>query len=92
MCRTAPQFEDKLNPPPSPPPSCPDNVETPSKVAVSTNDKLVQEFGVDAANIFGFWDWVGGRCGNTKQSASLRHHTTMQQPRAEVLYVGVGVC
>ncbi|CAN0478244.1 unnamed protein product, partial [Hapterophycus canaliculatus] len=30
-------------------------------VAVSTNDKLVQEFGVDAANIFGFWDWVGGR-------------------------------
>lgn len=32
------------------------------QVAVSTNDKLVQEFGVDPANIFGFWDWVGGRC------------------------------
>ncbi|CAN0279547.1 unnamed protein product [Ectocarpus sp. 6 AP-2014] len=30
-------------------------------VAVSTSDKLVQDFGVDAANIFGFWDWVGGR-------------------------------
>lgn len=31
------------------------------QVAVSTSDKLVQDFGVDAANIFGFWDWVGGR-------------------------------
>ncbi|CAM9795745.1 unnamed protein product [Ectocarpus sp. 4 AP-2014] len=30
-------------------------------VAVSTNDKLVRDFGVDPANIFGFWDWVGGR-------------------------------
>lgn len=31
------------------------------QVAVSTSDKLVQDFGIDAANIFGFWDWVGGR-------------------------------
>lgn len=31
------------------------------QVAVSTNDKLVQEFGVDPRNVFGFWDWVGGR-------------------------------
>ncbi|CAM9972287.1 unnamed protein product [Ascophyllum nodosum] len=30
-------------------------------VAVSTNDEKVQEFGVDPNNIFGFWDWVGGR-------------------------------
>jgi glucose-6-phosphate isomerase len=30
-------------------------------VAVSTNAKLVEEFGIDPANMFGFWDWVGGR-------------------------------
>ncbi|MDI3314911.1 MAG: glucose-6-phosphate isomerase [Mycobacterium sp.] len=30
-------------------------------VAVSTNKKLVEEFGIEAANMFGFWDWVGGR-------------------------------
>lgn len=30
-------------------------------VAVSTNKKLVEEFGIDSANMFGFWDWVGGR-------------------------------
>ncbi|MCW1824289.1 glucose-6-phosphate isomerase [Mycolicibacterium conceptionense] len=30
-------------------------------VAVSTNAKLVGEFGIDTANMFGFWDWVGGR-------------------------------
>lgn len=30
-------------------------------VAVSTNEKKVTEFGIDAQNIFGFWDWVGGR-------------------------------
>jgi hypothetical protein len=30
-------------------------------VAVSTNLKLVAEFGIDPANAFGFWDWVGGR-------------------------------
>ncbi|MED5813700.1 glucose-6-phosphate isomerase [Mycolicibacterium sp. 050232] len=30
-------------------------------VAVSTNAKLVQEFGIDTENMFGFWDWVGGR-------------------------------
>lgn len=29
--------------------------------ALSTNAKLVAEFGVDSANVFGFWDWVGGR-------------------------------
>jgi glucose-6-phosphate isomerase len=30
-------------------------------VAVSTNAKKVAEFGIDTANMFGFWDWVGGR-------------------------------
>ena len=30
-------------------------------VAVSTNKKLVESFGIDSANMFGFWDWVGGR-------------------------------
>lgn len=30
-------------------------------VAVSTNAKKVTEFGIDTANMFGFWDWVGGR-------------------------------
>jgi glucose-6-phosphate isomerase len=30
-------------------------------VAVSTNDKEVSKFGIDTANMFGFWDWVGGR-------------------------------
>jgi len=30
-------------------------------VAVSTNDQLVAEFGIDTSNMFGFWDWVGGR-------------------------------
>ncbi|CKI33188.1 glucose-6-phosphate isomerase [Mycolicibacterium smegmatis] len=30
-------------------------------VAVSTNKKLVDEFGINTDNMFGFWDWVGGR-------------------------------
>ncbi|MGH9445641.1 MAG: glucose-6-phosphate isomerase [Terriglobia bacterium] len=30
-------------------------------VAVSTNRAEVQKFGIDTANMFGFWDWVGGR-------------------------------
>ncbi len=30
-------------------------------VAVSTNAQEVQKFGIDTANMFGFWDWVGGR-------------------------------
>jgi glucose-6-phosphate isomerase len=30
-------------------------------VAVSTNAKEVSKFGIDTANMFGFWDWVGGR-------------------------------
>ncbi len=30
-------------------------------VAVSTNENQVSKFGIDPANMFGFWDWVGGR-------------------------------
>jgi len=30
-------------------------------VAVSTNAERVAAFGIDTANMFGFWDWVGGR-------------------------------
>jgi glucose-6-phosphate isomerase len=30
-------------------------------VAVSTNASAVAKFGIDTANMFGFWDWVGGR-------------------------------
>ncbi|MBI9069962.1 MAG: glucose-6-phosphate isomerase [Melioribacteraceae bacterium] len=30
-------------------------------VAISTNEEEVVKFGIDPANMFGFWDWVGGR-------------------------------
>ncbi len=30
-------------------------------VAVSTNEERVADFGIDTTNMFGFWDWVGGR-------------------------------
>ncbi|GAB3178605.1 glucose-6-phosphate isomerase [Micromonospora palomenae] len=30
-------------------------------VAVSTNEQRVRDFGIDPQNMFGFWDWVGGR-------------------------------
>jgi glucose-6-phosphate isomerase len=30
-------------------------------VAVSTNEQGVADFGIDTENMFGFWDWVGGR-------------------------------
>jgi glucose-6-phosphate isomerase len=30
-------------------------------VAISTNAQAVAKFGIDTANMFGFWDWVGGR-------------------------------
>ena len=30
-------------------------------VAISTNAEKVAQFGIDTANMFGFWDWVGGR-------------------------------
>jgi glucose-6-phosphate isomerase len=39
------------------------NVQAVAKhfVAVSTNTKEVEKFGIDTANMFEFWDWVGGR-------------------------------
>jgi glucose-6-phosphate isomerase len=30
-------------------------------IAISTNQNEVEKFGIDPANMFGFWDWVGGR-------------------------------
>eukprot|EP00796_Vickermania_ingenoplastis_P012198 gene12198-8395_t len=33
-------------------------------VALSTNTEKVKEFGIDTANMFEFWDWVGGRYSN----------------------------
>lgn len=30
-------------------------------MALSTNTTKVKEFGIDEKNMFGFWDWVGGR-------------------------------
>jgi Glucose-6-phosphate isomerase len=39
-------------------------------VAVSTNAAEVSKFGIDTANMFGFWDWVGGRIRWTRRLAS----------------------
>ncbi len=40
---------------------CGDEAVAKHFVAVSTNEKGVTDFGIDPANMFGFWDWVGGR-------------------------------
>jgi glucose-6-phosphate isomerase len=37
-------------------------------VAVSTNAAEVAKFGIDVANMFGFWDWVGGRYSMDRRS------------------------
>ena len=39
----------------------PDSVVSQHFVALSTNKREVSNFGIDAANMFEFWDWVGGR-------------------------------
>ena len=39
----------------------PNDVVAKHFVAVSTNAEEVARFGIDTANMFGFWDWVGGR-------------------------------
>ncbi len=39
----------------------PDSVVARHFVALSTNAQAVADFGIDTANMFGFWDWVGGR-------------------------------
>ena len=41
-------------------------------VAVSTNAAEVAKFGIDTANMFGFWDWVGGRYSMDRRSACRR--------------------
>ena len=40
-------------------------------VAVSTNAAEVAKFGIDTANMFGFWDWVGGRRGGRRHRRDL---------------------
>ncbi len=42
-------------------------------VAVSTNAGEVSRFGIDTANMFGFWDWVGGRY-SMDSAIGLSHH------------------
>ena len=42
-------------------------------VAVSTNDEEVAKFGIDTANMFEFWDWVGGRY-SMESAIGLVHH------------------
>lgn len=39
----------------------PKGVVSKHMAAVSTNIPLTSEFGIDPENVFGFWDWVGGR-------------------------------
>ena len=53
-------------------------------IAVSTNDKEVSKFGIDTANMFEFWDWVGGRYSmdsaiglSTMLAAGLDHFRAM---------------
>ncbi len=50
-------------------------------VAVSTNAEKVSAFGIDTANMFGFWDWVGGRY-SMDSAIGL---STMARDRAEKL-------
>ena len=47
-------------------------------VAVSTNAEGVAKFGIDTANMFGFWDWVGGRY--SMDSRSEEHTSELQSP------------
>ena len=42
-------------------------------VAVSTNAEKVADFGIDTANMFGFWEWVGGRY-SMDSAIGLSHH------------------
>ena len=41
--------------------SAPESALSPHFVAVSTNTEAIKAFGIDPANMFPFWDWVGGR-------------------------------
>ena len=45
--------------------------------ALSTNASAVSAFGIDTSNMFGFWDWVGGRYSSSVHGAALHasaHH------------------
>ena len=42
-------------------------------VAVSTNAAKVAEFGIDTDNMFGFWDWVGGRYSMDSRHRAVHH-------------------
>src|SRR3989449_5439900 len=55
-------------------------------VAVSTNAGEVATFGIDTANMFGFWDWVGGRY-SMDSAIGLRseEHTSELQSRLHLV-------
>ncbi|MGB6945540.1 MAG: glucose-6-phosphate isomerase [Bryobacteraceae bacterium] len=60
-------------------------------VAVSTNAAEVSQFGIDTANMFGFWDWVGGRYSmdsaiglSTMLAIGADHFTAMLQGFHEI--------
>ena len=60
-------------------------------VAVSTNAEKVSAFGIDTANMFGFWDWVGGRYSmdsaiglSTMLAIGLEHFRAMLQGFHEI--------
>ena len=48
-------------------------------VAVSTNAEEVSKFGIDTANMFGFWDWVGGRYSLPSAIGRSEEHTSELQ-------------
>ena len=56
-------------------------------VAMSTNEKEVAEFGIDTANMFEFWDWVGGRY-SLWSSIGLSIATVVGMDRFEELLEG----
>jgi glucose-6-phosphate isomerase len=49
-------------------------------VAVSTNEPGVREFGIAPENMFGFWDWAGGRYSST--NALIRRYRQRRGPAA----------
>ncbi len=57
-------------------------------VAVSTNAREVSSFGIDTANMFGFWDWVGGRY-SMDSAIGLSTMLAIGPPRFEDLLAGL---
>lgn len=64
-------------------------------VAVSSNLKLVKEFGIDPVNAFGFWDWVGGRYSVTSAVGvlplALQYGFDVVQVRWDVLWYSFAI-